>query len=623
MRLEDLGFSKKSSEYLYRKYGDSFWDILRCTPEKLARDIESEQLLKARILYAEEYAKKTFRFFASHDIPERDALSIYEKFGDEAIRISRKNPYILLEANGVSFDTIDHFALSVFGCSPHFIGRVKAGILESLANSSGSLYLSEEEMFVLLEQLLDTEISETVFMHALSELRREKRVFLTSIASQPIVYAYEDAVMEFDTAKFVARKLKHKIDMHGTNVYRIIEQAMATLGILLSNEQIEAVYTALTTPLSVLTGGPGTGKTAVQKVMIKSYKIISGNKDVRLIAPTGQAAKRMTESTGYPATTIHKALGMLMGDSKATKSIVIDEGLIIVDEASMVDSELFYTLVSHVSDDSRLVIVGDTAQLPSIGAGCVLQELISCKEVPCNRLTKVFRQAEDSSIAFNAARINCGETTLLEEAGFAFLECEEDDLPKAVGKLYKSKVDEFGIDNVICLTAFRKSTDTGVNALNVSLRKLIRPEITASTPSITIGDITFYQGDKVVYGRNKDGLVNGDIGYISAIRGRHVDCTFGDRKATLSGTELDALDLAYAQTVHRAQGSEYKVVIMVVDPKHKRMNKRNMIYTAATRAKDLLYIVTVNGREPFNAAVKAMNPKRHSSLSRLIVDYTN
>ena len=322
----------------------------------------------------------------------------------------------------------------------------------------------------------------------------------------------------------------------------------------------------------------------------------------------------MSESTGYPATTIHKALQITPGSNKEITT-EIDEGLIIIDESSMVDAELFCKLLNNVGEYSQIVIVGDIHQLPSIGVGSVLRELINAKSVPTTCLTKVFRQASDSPIAYNAARIKKGTTELIENDKFSFVVSEN--LAEEIGKTYKEAVEKNGIDNVVCLSAYRRSTDTGVNALNVLLRDIVRPDL-ENVKKTTIKNITFYEGDKIVFGKNKNDLVNGDIGKILKINSRkNILCKFGDKEVNLKGLDVEAIDLAYAQTIHKSQGSEYQDVILVVDKRHSKLLFRELVYTGVTRAKDRC-ICLCDAKEIFNKSIDKKAEKRNSLLSVLI-----
>lgn len=425
------------------------------------------------------------------------------------------------------------------------------------------------------------------------------------------VYAKKMAVAEYNAAKDIVRLSRKKIAVD--NIYEIVYNAEAKMGIKLSLEQGEAVRTALTSSVSVITGGPGTGKTSVQKVLIESYKQTS-NLPVILLSPTGKAAKRMTESTNYPASTIHKALG-LGYSGEVQREVKLYAGLIIVDEASMIDAKLLEALVAKIPDGCRVVFVGDIDQLPSVGAGTVLHSLID-SGIPVSRLTITFRQSGDSNIADDAARVRLGDPNILLADDVQFI--EDEDIADAVARVYKELVDERGIENVCCLTAFKRSTETGSNRLNARLRETLYG---GSDKKRTFVDGTpIYVGDRVMFTENQLGLVNGDIGVVKDIDRGDIICDFDGNQVTISGEHRKNLEPAYALTVHKSQGSEYENVILVMDNKHKRMLKRNLVYTGITRAKKKL--ILIGEKSAFETAVLTKDSQRRTSrLSSLIKSY--
>ena len=338
--------------------------------------------------------------------------------------------------------------------------------------------------------------------------------------------------------------------------------------------------------------------------------MLSKGRKVMLMAPTGQAAKRMETATGYPASTIHSALGIFPGETDSRKATALKAGLIIVDEFSMVDAQLLYMLLDHVSPDTILVVVGDVDQLPSIGAGNVLTELKKC--VPVSRLTKIFRQSGDAAdIAYNAARINAGATQMIESERFTFIDADDSaSIQTAVCDFYKQAAETVGLENVMVLSPLRRKTRTGVNQLNRAIRK------TCSDASrfITCGDLRIYEKDKVVFLKNRFGLSNGSVGFVTKISKDKAECLFGDKKLTLSGSQLSWIVPAYAETIHKSQGDEYKVVILVSDSCHTA--SKQMIYTAVTRAKDRIDIV--GQRSAFEQACRRDGTCRYSILSTLV-----
>lgn len=627
--LVELGISRSSSKFLLKKFGDEFLKILVENPSRLSSYMSSNCLAKARAIHAKNtYAKEFFTLLSRLDIKNTDVLKAYESLGEDACEIFKRNPYSICDV--ILFSKVDDYARQQ-GFDNLAPERIEAAILEVLMNCkyskerefaelNGSMYVPQELLFQFVIKLIhESDMDFNSFDMAISKLYSARKIHVSRIENGDIaIYLRELAVIEFETARIIKRKLQ-KENMEIDNLSTIIERAQAELDILLSDEQSAAVQMALTSPLSVITGGPGTGKTSVQKVLIEAFEWATKCQPVRLIAPTGQAAKRMTESTGYPATTIHKALGLMAGELELPEGTYLDEGLIIVDEASMIDAELFHLLISAISDNSKLVIVGDVNQLPSIGVGAVLRELIKAEKIPFSMLTKVFRQADDSPIAYNAARIKTGEKMFIENESFQFRISDScDSLASLVTNSYVEAVNEFGIDNVICLTALRRKTDTGVDELNPVLRSLVRKDITANTPYATCGNKKYYSGDKIIYNKNKNGLVNGDLGNVKEVLGgKTVLCEFGDIEVTLKGAEMEALDLAYIQTVHKSQGEEFKSVILVCDSRHSMQNKA-LIYTGVTRAKQQIICCCSGSRDTFISSISKLNTYRHSMLGTLL-----
>lgn len=355
---------------------------------------------------------------------------------------------------------------------------------------------------------------------------------------------------------------------------------------ILSDEQCNAVCMALNNPISIITGGPGTGKTMIQKSIINATQKLIPKAKILLAAPTGRAARRMSESTGYPAHTIHSALGIYAGADDQQEVEQLDCDLLLIDEFSMVDSNVARLLFSAIPNKTRVIMVGDKQQLPSVGPGAVLRELIASEVIPVTTLTNVFRQAKGSSIGVNSRRMIVGNTTMFEDESFVFIEKKtSDEIAEAVRELYKKNMDTYGMDEIMVLSPYRRSTSTGVNLLNKELQKLVHD-----------GDVeNFTVNDKVMYTKNDNGLANGDVGFITKIETKDnehfVTVDFGNGEVVLEDDAIENLDLAYATTIHKSQGSEAKLVIMVSDRSHAYMLRRNLVYTGVTRAKQALIIV--------------------------------
>ena len=331
-------------------------------------------------------------------------------------------------------------------------------------------------------------------------------------------------------------------------------------------------------------------------------------------APTGRAARRMEQSTGFPAMTLHKALGLLAGEDDAcSEPQMLDADLVVVDEVSMMDIYLANHLFQAVPHGSQLVLVGDADQLPSVGPGAVLSELIACGVVPVVRLDRIFRQSHGSRIAANAKFIRHGNLSLEYGDDFQFFDSGDmEDSAQLIERLYVHEVTQNGLDNVALLSPYRQKTETGVNALNDRLQSIVNPP-DGKKPEVLYRNRIYRMGDKVMQTKNCGEISNGDIGYITSITSEDSDSTltvdFGDgRVAEYDKSDLELLDLAYASTIHKSQGSEYKSVIINLQCAHAVMLVRPLIYTAITRAKER--VIIVGERRALCIAIKRTDTER-------------
>lgn len=564
----------------------------------------------------------------------KSIVSKYTEAG--AYDLLRSCPYQLAINLDVSFSTIDEYVMTNTGIDAHCPARIRNGLQyllsaiergtssdtetsDDLRRLAGSTCIPKSSSYSLLEDLfgfeedsiemplLDRVIKSLAVRGKISVNRVNGQIYL---ANKDTYAAEREAASAVTTLLGKAGFVKPTLDAKKT-MYDIVDTAQAMTGLILSQEQKNAVCMVLQNRISVLTGGPGTGKSATQKVLVESFRLLKPNGTIRCIAPTGQAASRMHEATGYSATTIHKALGINPEETVAKKRLM--EDLVLVDESSMIDIHVFKALVTSLAENTSIVFIGDPSQLPSIACGNVLDDLLSTR-VPCSRLTKVFRQG-DNSIAFNCARIKNGNTDLEIDDSFEFIECKDSkSISKTVCDIYAKEVSKNGLDSVCCLTPYRRKTKTGVNSLNRAIRSKLH-DISNLTWCEHDG-IRIYSGDKIVFTRNKNGLVNGDIGTaVKCTKGQCI-CRFGDREIVLKGDDLKAIDSAYAQTTHKAQGQEYKTCIIVIDEEHSSFLNKGQIYTAISRARQKC--ICVGSKETLKRAIGVNGGSRLSCLSGMI-----
>lgn len=592
------GIGTKTAEKIYEAFGDDTLNVLDTEPEKLLaiRGISENKLRKIRDSYlASRGARDVVTFLAPYGITPNRAVKLYQHYGERTLDVLRNHPYRLCELSGVGFTTADRIAMSLGldRCSPE---RIEAALLYTLteAENHGHLCMEKREFIKRCLAILDMP-ELTVDMVANTAARLVMCGALDTYKG--MAYRSSAAAAESLLARRICSLLAGKRKLTPEDLPLRLDTLERRLKLNLNDEQRAAVLTALTSPVSIITGGPGTGKTLTQRAILELYRELNPAEEVLCCAPTGRAARRMEEATGFPASTIHRAFGIYAGDGyERCEPETPEAGLVLVDEASMIDAYLAEKMLSALSPGCRLVLVGDCDQLPSVGPGAVLSELIASGHIPVVCLERIYRQSRGSRIVTNAKLIRSGNLALEYGEDFQFYESSKlEHSAELLGKLYLRELDEFGVDNVVLLTPFRQKTATCVNALNSLLRDKVNPPGEGKS-EVSHGKRRFRLGDKVMQLKNYEQVSNGDVGYVTGIGSDGGDAVltidFGDgRLMEYSGDELDMLTLAYASTIHKSQGSEYKSVIINLQCAHSAMLVRPLIYTAVTRAKERVIIV--------------------------------
>ena len=619
------GIGKKTAERIYDMFGDQTLEILDNRPDELVKIHGISQKKLERILnsyLASRGARDVVAVLAPHGVSPNRAVKIYKQFGKDALRIVREHPYRLCDMSGIGFITADGIARSM-GLNPLSPERIAAGINYTLkeAEARGHLCLDDRTLVTECVGLLNTP-GLTIEMAVNQAYRLLNSGELVTYKNH--TYRRAAAYAEQSVADSIRDRLSIGDVRVGADLDAAIDAEQRKLGITLAREQRQAVKNALTSRLCIISGGPGTGKTLIQSVLLKIYNQTHKGASIVCCAPTGRAARRMEQCTGYPASTIHKALGLTAGDDdEYGEAEPLDADLVLVDEISMMDIYLARHLLKSLPRRCQLVLIGDSEQLPSVGPGAVLSELINCGLIPVVKLDQVFRQDSGSRIAVNAKRVRHNDTQL--DYGDDFMLYESNIFEQSadlIESLYIAEASRIGVDNLALLTPFRKKTETGVNALNERLRDKINPPA-PDKPQMPFGRRVFRQGDKVMQVKNKGGVNNGDIGYITVITGGDDACVrvdFGDgRVVEYEPQELDLLELAYACTVHKAQGAEYRSVIINLQTQHYIMLKRPLIYTAITRAKQR--VIIVGDRRALSIAINNTEvEKRGTMLAERIIE---
>lgn len=619
------GIGPKTARAVVDAFGEDSLRIIEEEPEKLLSisGIGPKSLAKITESFSES------REFANVSIELRelgiemlDAVRIYKCYGSDSIEVVRDNPYILVEdIRGITFPKADQIAARL-GFEPDSVYRIESGIRYVLRTwaVSGSTLMPEELLVEKVSELLDT--SRENVRDALSDLVFNGELEEDEIDETPAIYLYGYYQAEQRVAHNLARiRLADQV-MLAASADNLISDAEASLeaegdSISLSSEQMNAVYAALENNVSIITGGPGTGKTTILNILVRIFSRLGLN--TALAAPTGRAAKRMEEATGEPAMTIHRLLEYVYSEDEEMLNFgrndenPLEQDVIIVDEASMIDIMLMDGLLDAVKTGTRVIFTGDADQLPSVGAGNVLRDMIASDTIHTTRLREIFRQAEDSRIVTNSHLINNGEFP--EHGGrdsdfFIIQRNSEQEILETIkemvgGRLSKGFDFIESADDIQVLTPTKRGV-LGAPSLNIVLQEVINPA-EEDLNELRIAGKVFRPGDKVMQLRNNynaewrsdddwtegEGIFNGDMGIVESVDvfDKTMLVRSDDRLITYAGDMFDEIDLAYAVTVHKSQGTEFPAVIIPAWRFPPMLMARNLLYTAVTRGKKLVLLI--------------------------------
>lgn len=638
---------------IVRRFKADTFRIMEEEPERLS-EVKgiSEKMAMAISEQVEE--KKEMRqammFLQEYGISMSLAVKIFQEYGPRLYTVIKENPYQLADdIAGVGFKMADEIAKRV-GIFTDSDFRIKSGVLYTLlqATANGHTYLPEDELLSQASELLRVE-KESIEKH-LMDMQIDKRLVIRESEGIRIVYASQYYYMEMSVARML-----HDLNIRGREPEETIRKKLLQIqkeeSIELDEKQVQAVVEAVNSGLLIITGGPGTGKTTTINTIIRYFE--SEEMEILLAAPTGRAAKRMTEATGYEARTIHRLLEIsgMPGDERSVgmhfernEENPLDADAVIIDETSMVDIHLMQSLLKAVNLGTRLILVGDVNQLPSVGPGNVLKDVIEAGCFNVVMLIRIFRQASQSDIVVNAHKINAGETVPLGKKSNDFLFIKRDDpntIINAMITLVQKKLPGYvGADpyDIQIMTPMRKGA-LGVERLNTILQEYLNPPDKSKLEKES-GGVTFRVGDKVMQIKNNyniewevrnkygipvdkgTGIYNGDIGIIREINlfAELVTVEFDEgRMVEYSFKQMEELELAYAITIHKSQGSEYPAVVIPIFSGPKMLMTRNLIYTAVTRARACVCLVGVP--EVFQAMVdNEMEQRRYSGLKERICE---
>lgn len=635
------GIGKKRAAKIYETFGENTWDIIENQPERLHEVGLSRSTIKSltEALVANQIQGKIMHLLRDTPISFSQVNRLVRQFGEDALNIITHHPYRACCVEGFTFKLVDAIALQR-GIDPTNLERRMAAAVETLdaVSTQGHVCYPRysftdadgdftEGLVPRMERLLNanlpthpvtSEMCDAAITAAISD-----RLLATS---NGLVYT----IKRYKEERRIVAELYRLIDSYATEnkvvptakLNSVIGDYEKETGLTLAESQKEAVRCAMNSAVCVLTGGPGTGKTTTTKAILYAHKKLWKESNPILLSPTGKAARRMTESTGVEASTIHSALQLgykEQGDLVNEDVVQTLEGnIVLVDETSMADQYVTYELVRAVKSGSKLIFVGDPDQLPSVGSGNILFELIRSKAIPTVSLTVIFRQAESNPIVGNSARIREGtEDLFYNGTSFSLLKIhDQEKVFRAAVNMYLQSVAKYGTDSTVLLCPYRSSTALNVNRFNLFLQDKINPKKegqltmkgkvitdTSNTAKKTVAT-ELREGDIVMQTRNTPIAKNGDIGVVKRIHMTPDPDTPGTmvpvadiewngdgNDVEMSVTEVASLDLAYCSTVHKSQGSEYQNVIMVMHRTHERMLKRNLFYTGVTRAKENVLLV--------------------------------
>lgn len=633
------GVGEKTAELIVGRFGADALKVLENEPERLLeiRGITPDKLEEIKISYASSRCLRDLMILLSpFKVTPATATKIYEHFGARSVDILRNNPYELCQVSGFGFRRVD--AIVRKGDmplnSPIRIHGAIYGALDTQRSENGHLFLDTGTLKQTASQLLNERLPLPQMRVKPEEIDAVLENMILQgevVSSSGNIYQLSSFTREDDSARQIAR-LVSEPPQH-FDVVSALEHIRSSMGIPMSQRQSEAVYMAFRHNLSIVTGPPGTGKTTILRAIIEVFRYLFPEGKIMLAAPTGRASRRMVESTGVEAKTLHSLLG-IVGDGvdfgKKSSKEPLDAGLIIIDETSMVDMWLARQFFLRIEPGTRVVLVGDVNQLQSVGAGDVFREMIDCGLIPVTILTEIFRQKEGSLIAKNAKLINDGSTSLVlqddvDRDEFVFVKAKtQEEAADDICRIFCELVSQHGIDHVQILSPFRSEGLASTDQLNRTIREIVNP-VQDGLPDLKVGGNYFRLNDKVMQTKNNEKASNGDIGFIRKI-GRNdnnelkVTIAFSEsRIVEYSLEEMEHMELAYATTIHKAMGSEYDMVIMPMIRNHMRMLRKNLVYTAVTRAKEK--VVLVGQKWVLFQSIHKEADKRNTMLGERICKY--
>ncbi len=610
------GVGRKTAEKIVKLFGSDTINVIRFSPSKLEgiKGLNLDKIFAISNFFNDEWEKwNTVNYLSGFGISVVMANKIYMSLGKETVDIVNQNPYSLLDfVKTLDFKTIDNVGKNL-GIDKNNYSRIDAGILYLLSEITEFGHTCSRKDVLLNYCIKNLEVNNLEIENGLTRLKLSEKIYIEEIEEEEYVFKNCYYQAEENIAKYIAENSKKKLGK--VEYKKEIEDASEKNSIVLSDEQKLAIKTCLNSNLSIITGGPGTGKTTIIKCIIDILE--ASEIKYALAAPTGRAVKRITETTKKEAKTLHRLLEISKVDDKDIEKMmnievkILEYDVIIVDEASMIDTIMMNNLIRGIKKNTKIIFVGDVDQLPSVGPGTVLKDIIDSKVIPTIYLNTIYRQSSKSDIIVNAHKVNSGEHIEFKnkDTDMYFIKCENENvLLNELSSLISYRLESFATMDIMhdmqVLTPTKK-TELGVISLNKMLQELLNKKSNAKKEK-TFGDRTFRVGDKVmqivnnydkkfsINGEFFEGIYNGDIGYIKDIDfdAEKIIINFDETKdIEYDFDEIDEIEHAYAVTVHKSQGSEFDYVILPILVGYRKLFTRNLLYTAITRAKKMLIIL--------------------------------
>lgn len=618
------GIGAHTAKILIKNFGENVFTVLENEPERLMELSGIGAKRKEQIIRSwgeQKSIRDIMVFLQSHGVSTARAVRIYKTYGDTAILKVTQNPYRLaVDIQNIGFKTADELAVRL-GQALDSIERARAGVHHVLQEHCHQGHCAAEYQHLIEASMTLLAIGEPIIKEALDKEIADENLMLEQIDNMKCVFPVYLHRAESESAKHLLRIRQKKRPWGEVDIEEAIPCVEKQTGLKLADSQKRAIDIVLKHKLAIITGGPGVGKTTIVNSILKIIQ--AKGLSVTLCAPTGRAAKRLAETTGLKAKTIHRLLGFNpeTRSFKHHQNNPLPTDVVVVDEASMIDTTLLHHLLKAIPDHAALLFVGDVDQLPSVGPGAVLMDMIRSEVIPTVTLTEIFRQAADSKIIVNAHRINQGDLPLPNESNNSDFYTIYADTPEEMHALLIELVSErlpqySGFDPMTEIQVLTPMNRGGLGSvvLNTALQKKLNGH---SEPKVTRYGFTLAPGDKVIQTINNydKEVFNGDIGFVSQINLNEslVKVSFDHRVVEYAFNELDELSLAYAISIHKSQGSEFPVVVMLLSVQHYMLLARNLLYTGVTRGKHL--VVLVGEKKAVNIAVK--NNRENKRLTKL------